>query len=107
MPSSPDARAEWGAILDEFEQQLARVDILTAELSDAGIMLPLSDVAELAAVPGPLPHGMRERALTILAAQREAMSRLERLRSELARHIGATRAASSRADVAVYLDRTA
>lgn len=104
-PSSPGA--DWAAILDEFEEQLARVDILTAELSEAGIVLPLSDLAELAAEPGPLPEAMRERALSVLAAQREAMTRLERLRTDLARHIGVTRAADARPDVAVYLDRSA
>ena len=109
MPSSPDpsSTADWAAILDEFEEQLARVDILTAELSDAGILLPLSDLAELAADPGPLPAAMRERALSVLEAQREAMGRLERLRTDLAKHIGVTRAVDTRPDVAVYLDRSA
>ncbi len=113
MPSSPEpagavARgADWSAILDEFEQQLARVDILTAELSEAGIVLPLSDLAELAADPGPIPQGMLERARSVLAAQREAMGRLERLRTDLARHIGVARAIDARPDVAVYLDRSA
>ena len=107
MPSSPESQAAWAAILDEFEDQLARVDILTAELAEAGIELPLSDLAELATTSGPLPASMRERALSVLSAQREAMSRLERLRTDLARHIGVTRVASTRPDVALYLDRTA
>lgn len=108
MPSSPDRRgADWAAILDEFEEQLARVDLLTAELEEAGIPLPLSDLAELAAGSGPIPEGMRDRALSVLEAQREAMRRLERLRTDLARHIGLTRAASTRPDIAVYLDLTA
>jgi hypothetical protein len=113
LPSSPEPAgatergADWAAILDEFEQQLARVDILTAELSEAGIVLPLSDLAELAAAPGPIPEAMRERAHSVLAAQRDAMSRLERLRTELAKHIGVARAVDTRPDVAIYLDRSA
>jgi len=113
LPSSPERPpaesrgADWAAILDEFEEQLARVDILTAELSEAGLTLPLSDLAELGTGAGPIPASMRARALSVLEAQREAMRRLERLRTDLSRHIGATRAASQRPDVAVYLDRTA
>jgi hypothetical protein len=107
LPSSPESLAAWAAILDEFEEQLARVDALTAELTEAGFDLPLSDLAELASVPGPIPEAMRERALTVLAAQREAMGRMERLRTDLARHIGVTRAVSTRPDVAVYLDLSA
>ena len=105
---SPETHgADWAAILDEFEEQLARVDILTAELSEAGITLPLSDLAELSAGAGPLPESMRARAFSVLEAQREAMARLERLRTELSQHIGVTRAASQRPDVALYLDQTA
>lgn len=112
MPSSPESEGlarggDWAAILDEFEQQLARVDILTAELSEAGIVLPLVGFPDLSASPGPIPDSMRERAATVLNAQREAMSRLERLRAELSKHIGVTRAVAPRPDVAVYLDRSA
>jgi hypothetical protein len=110
LPSSPDptaSGADWAAILDEFDEQLARVDILTAELAEAGIVLPLSDLAELGAAAGPIPDDLRARALSVLAAQRAAMSRLESLRSDLAQHLAVTRAVSQRPDVAVYLDRTA
>ncbi|MGV3713227.1 hypothetical protein [Pseudolysinimonas sp.] len=107
MPSSPDSRAAWSEILDEFEEQLARVDILTSELADAGIVLPLSDLAQLGVDLGPIPESMRARALSVLEAQREAMGRLERLRTDLSQHLTVTRAASQRPDVAVYLDRTA
>lgn len=107
MPSSPDPHTAWAAILDEFDAQLARVDLLTAELSDAGVVLPLSDLAELVADPGPLPEHLVARARTVLTAQQEAMARLEGLRRELSRHIGVARAADSRPDVAVYLDRSA
>src|SRR5690606_30650710 len=90
-PLSPELRpVDWAAILDEFEAQLARVDLLAAELSDAGITIPLSDLTALRAA-GPIPESMRARALTVLEAQRDAMARLEHLRAELARHIGATR----------------
>lgn len=99
--------ADWAAILDDFDQQLARVDLLTAELSDAGILLPLSDLAELAGDPGPIPIEMVDRARSVLAAQRAAMRRLEQLRTELARHIGVTRAVDARPDMAVYFDRSA
>lgn len=104
MPSSPDTPADWAAILDEFEAELARVDGLTAELADAGVVLPFREPSDGV---GPIPEAMRERALTVLAAQRAAMQRLERLRADLAQHIGVTRAAARRPDVAVYLDRTA
>lgn len=111
MPSSPDAGSVdgWAAILDDFERELARVDLLAAELADAGVVIPLPVLGELPAIAdlGPIPEELRERALAILAAQRDAMTRLEELRADLARHIGLTRSASSRGDVAVYLDRSA
>jgi len=108
LPSSPEARAAaWADILDEFEEQLARADILTVELADDGVALLPGELSTLPVDIGPLPEPMRARALTVLSAQREAMSRLERLRSDLSRHIGVTRSASQRADVAVYFDRTA
>lgn len=118
MPSSPDlgelvtsaAASAWTAILDDFERQLGRVDLLTAELTEAGIGLPLGDLAAAAAPAGdagPLPAELRERAAAVLVAQREAMARLETLRAELARHLELTRALAPAPDVAVYLDSTA
>lgn len=101
----------WFEILQEFERQLARVDLLTAELAGAGIVLTEEERAAAGWTPvggvGPLPDTDRQRALAILEAQRVAMAQLERLRVELARHIGMTRAASSRMPDSIYLDRSA
>lgn len=119
LPSSPEhpafeaepggfvAATDWAAILDEFERQLAVVDLLSADLDAGGMTLPLSDLAELVAEPGPVPDAMIDRATSVLAAQRDALGRLERLRSELSRHLGVARALDERPDVAVYLDRSA
>ncbi len=101
----------WFEILQEFERQLARVDLLAAELAGAGVVLSEEERAAAGWVPvgavGPLPDTDRQRALAILEAQRVAMAQLERLRVELARHIGMTRAASSRTPDSIYLDRSA
>lgn len=117
MPSSPDpvveppleAGARWFEILAEFEMQLARVDLLAAELVGAGVVLSDEEYAVLIPVddPGPLPAAERRRALAILEAQKAAMAQLERLRLELARHIGMTRAATTRTPDSVYLDSLA
>ena len=114
MPSSPDGNpdergARWFEILADFELQLARVDLLAAELAGAGIVLSPDERTGLIPTgdPGPLPDSERRRALAILEAQKAAMAQLERLRLELARHIGMTRAASVRIPDSIYLDRTA
>lgn len=114
MPSSPETApdeggARWFEILAEFELQLARVDLLAAELAGAGVVLADVDGAGFAPVgdPGPLPDSERRRALAILEAQKSAMAQLERLRVELARHIGMTKAATVRIPDSVYLDRIA
>lgn len=113
MPSSPDEGDErasrWFEILADFELQLARVDLLAAELAGAGIVLSGDELAGLVPEgdPGPLPDAERRRALAILEAQKAAMAQLERLRLELARHIGMTRAATVRIPESVYLDRIA
>lgn len=113
MPSSPDEPDErgtrWFEILADFELQLARVDLLAAELAGAGILLSDDERAGLipADDPGPLPDSERRRALAILEAQKAAMAQLERLRLELARHIGMTKAATVRIPDSVYLDRIA
>ncbi len=113
MPSSPDEPDELGArwfeILADFELQLARVDLLAAELAGAGVVLSEDERAGLIPVgdPGPMPESERRRALAILEAQKAAMAQLERLRLELARHIGMTRAATVRIPDSVYLDRIA
>ena len=113
MPSSPDAADEraagWFEILAGFELQLARVDLLAAELAGAGIVLSADERAGLipAGDPGPMTDSERRRALAILDAQKAAMAQLERLRLELARHIGMTKAATVRIPESVYLDQTA
>jgi len=113
LPSSPDEPDELGArwfeILADFELQLARVDLLAAELAGAGVVLSEDERAGLIPVgdPGPMPESERRRALAILEAQKAAMAQLERLRLELARHIGMTRAATVRIPDSVYLDRIA
>lgn len=114
MPSSPETEpdergARWFEILADFELQLARVDLLAAELAGAGVVLPDDLRAGLIPLddPGPLPDSERRRALAILEAQKVAMAQLERLRVELARHIGMTRAATVRIPDSIYLDRTA
>ena len=113
MPSSPDepdeSGARWFEILADFELQLARVDLLAAELAGAGVVLSEDERAGLIPVgdPGPMPESERRRALAILEAQKAAMAQLERLRLELARHIGMTKAATVRIPDSVYLDRIA
>lgn len=113
MPSSPDETSDegvsrWFEILADFELQLARVDLLAAELADAGVVLGADESAlALPDDPGPLPEAERRRALAILEAQKAAMAQLERLRLELARHIGMTKAATVRIPDSVYLDRIA
>jgi hypothetical protein len=114
LPSSPEAEpgergARWFEILADFELQLARVDLLAAELADSGIVLSPDERAGLIPTddPGPLPDSERRRALAILEAQKAAMAQLERLRIELARHIGMTKAATVRIPDSVYLDRIA
>lgn len=106
-----EASSAWGSILDDFERQLARVDLLAAELAEAGMAAPPAGLTTPAAVPpadpGPVPAELRQRADSVLAAQREAMARLETLRADLARHLGIARSLGARPDVAVYLDRTA
>lgn len=117
MPSSPDTAVEapreagsrWFEILAEFETQLARVDLLAAELAGAGVVLSDEEYAALTPTddPGPLPDPERRRALAILEAQKAAMAQLERLRVELARHIGMTKAATTQMPDSLYLDSIA
>jgi hypothetical protein len=114
LPSSPDdatddTGARWFEILADFELQLARVDLLAAELAEAGVVLSPDERAGLTPTgdPGPLSDSERRRALAILEAQKAAMAQLERLRLELARHIGMTKAATVRIPDSVYLDRIA
>lgn len=114
MPSSPEATpdergARWFEILADFELQLARVDLLAAELVEAGVVLTDNERSGLVPAddPGPMPDSERRRALAILEAQKAAMAQLERLRVELARHIGLTKAATVRIPDSIYLDQTA
>lgn len=109
MPSSPENQIRWDEILRDFETQLARVDLLAAELAGAGVVVSEDERAGLVPIddPGPLPDSERRRAMAILEAQKAAMAQLERLRVELARHIGMTKAATVRIPDSIYLDRTA
>lgn len=101
MDDGPARR--WAELLDGFERELASAERLADEVDD-DLVAPWRAPADL----GELPESERERARGILAAQRAAMARLERLRADLARHIDVAKAATARpTDAAAYLDRIA
>lgn len=120
MPSSPEASSRvareaaeaslalWAQILDDFERQLTVVDLLGVGTDDAGLLTAASGSWVPPTDMGPLPEEERARALQVLSAQRDAMTRLHDLRVQLTQHIEVTNAATvTRLDAAVYLDRIA
>jgi hypothetical protein len=103
LPDSPIAR------YDSWDDVMAALELSAATALDPEAVT--DDAAHVAWTPpaglGPLPLHLRERALHLLAEQRESVRNLEELHRETGRHLAAVRAVPQMSDrQSVYLDVT-
>ncbi|MCU1546863.1 MAG: hypothetical protein JWP30_1963 [Homoserinimonas sp.] len=106
MSPNGETRASWVAVLDLMEAEL------TADPLSANRISRHSDTGDnggawaAPAYLGPIPFDLRDRASSILAAQREAIERLREQQQVTAQHLTAVRSVPSvhRRDQSIYVD---
>ena len=92
----------WADVMVALESD-AKSALSSPENTDAAAHVAWTPPTHL----GPLPLHLRERALHVLAEQRESVRNLEELHRETGRHLAAVRAVPQMSDrQSVYLDVT-